>query len=212
MIDNPPGQNRGVYRVGRALDANGNVTGGWTGWIDVPDWFSAENQGGGIAVADLNGDGTPGPDRVHDRQSARAEPGRLPGRPRRWTPTATSPAAGRRGSTCRTGSRSENQGGGIAVADLNGDGRQDLIVFMIDNPPGQNRGVYRVGRELDANGNVTGGWTGWIDVPDWFSWENQGSRDRGGEPRRRQRPGRLRHRQPAGPESGLLPDPAGAST
>jgi len=109
MIDNPPGQNRGVYRVGRSLDANGNVGGGWSGWTDVPDWFS-------------------------------------------W----------------------ENQGGGIALADLNGDGHQDLVVFMIDNPPGQNRGVYRVGRSLDANGNVGGGWSGWTDVPDWFSWENQG--------------------------------------
>ena len=69
----------------------------------------------------------------------------------------------------------DNQGGGIVIADLKGDGTRDLIVFMIDNPPGQNRGVYQIGRGLDANGNVTGGWTGWIDVPDWFSWENQGA-------------------------------------
>ena len=86
------------------------MTGGWTGWIDVPNWFSFENQGGGIAVADLSGDG-----------------------------------------------------------------KQDLVVFMIDNPPGLNRGIYQVGPSLDANGNVTGAWTGWIDVPDWFSWENQGA-------------------------------------
>jgi len=36
----------------------------------------------------------------------------------------------------------ENQGDGIAVADITGNGTPDLIVFMIDNPPGQNRGVY----------------------------------------------------------------------
>src|SRR6266581_954359 len=52
----------------------------------------------------------------------------------------------------------ENQGGGIAVADLNGDGSLDLVVFMIDSPPGLNRGAYQVGRSLDASGNVTGGW------------------------------------------------------
>ena len=80
MIDNPPGQNRGVYQIGRSLDANGNVTGGWTGWIDVPNWFSFENQGGGIALADLNGT-APGPGCIHDRQSPRPEPRRLPGRP-----------------------------------------------------------------------------------------------------------------------------------
>src|SRR3974390_2396596 len=68
-----------------------------------------------------------------------------------------------------------NQGGGNAVADRKGDGTRDLIVFMIDNPPGQNRGVYQIGHGLDANGNVTGGWTGWIDVPDLFSWGNQGA-------------------------------------
>ena len=36
----------------------------------------------------------------------------------------------------------DNQGCGIAVADLAGNGTQDLVVFMIDNPPGQNRGLY----------------------------------------------------------------------
>jgi len=33
------------------------VTGGWTQSKLVPGWFGAENQGGGIAVADINGDG-----------------------------------------------------------------------------------------------------------------------------------------------------------
>jgi hypothetical protein len=69
----------------------------------------------------------------------------------------------------------ENQGGGVATADLSGSGQQDLVAFMVDNPPGQNRGLYRIGRDLDASGNVTGGFTPWIDVPDWFSFENQGA-------------------------------------
>src|ERR1700737_5288522 len=69
----------------------------------------------------------------------------------------------------------ENQGAGVAIADLSGSGQSDLVVFMVDNPPGQNRGVYRVGRNLDAAGNPVGGWTPWIEVPDWFSFENQGA-------------------------------------
>ena len=55
------------------------VTGGWSEWVEVPDWFSWENQGGGIAVVD-------------------------------------------RGAT------------------------RDLVVFAVDNPPGQNQAFYRVGR------------------------------------------------------------------
>ena len=60
----------------------------------------------------------------------------------------------------------------MAVADLDRDGRPELIVFMIDNPAGRNQGFYRVGRKLDA-GVVTGGWGAWTPIPDWFSFENQ---------------------------------------
>lgn len=99
MVDNPPGRNRGLFRVGRDLDAGGNPTGGWTGWFEVPDWFSFENQGAGIALGDVNGDG-----------------------------------------------------------------KQDLVVLMIDSPPGKNQGFYRIGKALDQNGNVAGGWMGSLQV------------------------------------------------
>lgn len=107
-IDNPGGKNRGIYRIGRALNGDGIPTGGWTPWIDVPDWFSFENEGAGAAIADVDQDG-----------------------------------------------------------------HQDLIVFMIDSPAGRNQGFYRVGKQLDANGNILGGWGPWIPIPDWFSFENQ---------------------------------------
>jgi hypothetical protein len=69
----------------------------------------------------------------------------------------------------------ENAGGGVAIADLDGNGKQDFVVFMVDNGPAQNRGLFRIGRDLDAAGVVTGGYTPWIDVPDWFSFENAGA-------------------------------------
>src|SRR5438552_18578522 len=69
----------------------------------------------------------------------------------------------------------ENQGAGVALADLSGGGQRDLVVLMIDNPPGQNRGLYRVGKRIAPDGAATGGWTAWMDVPDWLSFENQGA-------------------------------------
>jgi hypothetical protein len=174
IIDAPDGANRGVFRIGRNMDAKGNVMGGWTPWIDVPDWFSFENQGAGVAVGDLNKDGTQDliVFMVDDPQGQNAgyyrvgkaldENGNVNGG---WGPWIKIP----------DWFSWENQHGSIAVADLDGDGDLELLVLMVDNPAQQNRGLYRIGKKLDANGNVTGGWTPWIDVPDWFSWENQGA-------------------------------------
>lgn len=64
----------------------------------------------------------------------------------------------------------ENQGRGIAVADINGDGKPEFIVFHIDNPTGDNHGYYRIGRGLDGAGNVAA-WTNPQQVPGWFGWD-----------------------------------------
>jgi hypothetical protein len=42
----------------------------------------------------------------------------------------------------------ENQGGGIAVANLRGGANQHFLVTAIDNPVGKNHGMYRVGRNV----------------------------------------------------------------
>jgi hypothetical protein len=174
MVDDGPQQNRGLYRMGRDLDQNGVVTGGWTPWIDVPDWFSWANQGAGIAVADVTGSGRPdlivltvddGPEAnrgLYRIGRDLDQNGVVTGG---WTPWIDVP----------DWFSWANQGAGVAVADVTGSGRPDLVVFMVDDGPGANRGLYRIGRDLDQNGVVTGGWTPWIDVPDWFSWENQGA-------------------------------------
>jgi hypothetical protein len=174
MVDAPPGQNRGLFRIGRNLDAAGHVTGAWTPWIDIPDWFAWENQGAGIAVADLDHDGkqdlvvfmidqgltqNQGYYRVGKMLDVN---GNVNGG---WGPWIPIPDWFSR----------DNQYGSIALADLDGDGSFELLVIMVDNPAQQNRGLYRIGRKLDMNGNVTGAWTPWIDVPDWFPWDNQGA-------------------------------------
>jgi hypothetical protein len=170
-VDNPPGQNRGVYRVGRAVDEDGTVHGGWTPWVDIPDWFPFENQGVGLAIADVDRDGhldlvvfmidspqgrKQGYYRIGYGLDANAGV-------TRWGPWLQVP----------DWFSFENQHGAISVADLDADGTPELIVGMIDAPEGPNRALYRIGRQLQPDGTVEE-WTPWFDVPGWFSWENQG--------------------------------------
>jgi hypothetical protein len=172
-IDNPSGGNHGYYRIGWDVDTAGNVTGGWTAPIQIPGWFGAENQGGGIAVADLNGNGRPDLIVFHIDNPSGANRGfyRVG-----WNVDKTGNVTGGWTAPIQIPGwfGSENQGGGIAVADLDGDGRPELIVFHIDNPGGENHGYYRIGWAVDASGNVTGGWTSPTQIPGWFGSENQG--------------------------------------
>jgi hypothetical protein len=57
MVDAPDGRHQGYYRSG-ALQADSTVA-VWRPWAAVADWYFWENQGAGIAVADLDGGGTP---------------------------------------------------------------------------------------------------------------------------------------------------------
>lgn len=137
----------------------------------IPGWFGAENQGAGVAIADINGSGrpdlvvfhidNPGGENVGyyrigwdlDNQgitSSWSNPIQIPG----WF-------------------GAENQGGDIALIDINRSGRLDLVVAHIDNPGGDNRGYYRIGWDLNNNGQPTG-WSKIKPIPGWFGWENQG--------------------------------------
>lgn len=173
MIDNPPGQNGGFYRVGKDLDVNGQVTGGWSEWMPVPDWFSFENQDGGIAAYDVSGSGRP--DLVVFMVDA--PPGINQGLYKiGWDLDASGRVNG--GWTdwrrVETWSSWENQGAGVALADLDGNGRPEMIVFQIDNPVGPNTGFYQIGWNMDGNGLVTEGYGPWVPVTEWATPEDAG--------------------------------------
>jgi len=173
-VDNPGGDNHGYYRIGWNLDRFGNVTGGWSGVVAVPGWFGWEDQGAGIAIADVNGNGRPdlvvfhidnpgGDNHGYYRVGWNLDTaGNVTGG---WSPVMAVP--GWFGW--------ENQGAGIALRDINGNGRPDLVVFHLDNPGGDNHGYYRIGWNLSTGGVVTGGWSPVMAVPGWFGWENQGA-------------------------------------
>jgi Domain of unknown function (DUF1929)/FG-GAP-like repeat len=171
-VDAPDAQNAGYYRIGRALDAAGQVTGGWGPWTAVPDWFSWANEGADVTIADIDGDGQL--DLVvfmvdaPDGQNAgyyRSGPLAPDGTVNAWRPWIAVP-------DWRFWA---NQGAGIAVGDLDGDGTPELLVLTVDNPAGQNDAYYSVGWRLDATGRPADGWGPWQPVPDWEFWENQGA-------------------------------------
>lgn len=58
----------------------------------------------------------------------------------------------------------ENQDAGIAVSETPAGGH-DLVVLMVDNGPGTNRGLYRIGRDLDEDGTVAEWGPDWLGVP-----------------------------------------------
>lgn len=67
----------------------------------------------------------------------------------------------------------EGQGAGAAVADLDGNGRPELILMAYDNPSQANNFRYRVGWNLDAQGRASN-WTSHAQVPG-VGWEGQGA-------------------------------------
>ena len=136
--------NRAHYRVGRSLDADGAVTGGWTPWTQIPDWSAKENSGGEIALADLNGDGVPelivvmaDPDGGHYRVGWSLDAtGKVSGE---WEPWTAIP----------DWQEGASKGLGADVADLDGDGRPELLVL--------DRGRYTIGWGLDETGRASDG-------------------------------------------------------
>ncbi|WP_197041034.1 FG-GAP-like repeat-containing protein [Chondromyces apiculatus] len=171
-IDNPGGENHGYYRVGYGLTASGNLRWGWSDLLAIPGWFGAEDQGAGLAVADLDRNGSPDLLVFHiDNPGGENHGYYRVG----WDLDASGEALSWSEPIMIPGwFGSENQGGAIAVGDIDRNQRLDLLVFHIDNPQGENRGYYRIGWNLNAHGNASR-WSNVKTVPGWFGSENQGA-------------------------------------
>jgi len=168
FIDKAAGGNQGYYKIGWNLNANGDPS-SWSQPMKVPGWFGSSNQAAGVTTAFVRGIDRPDLIVFHIDDPGGANTGyyrigwsmRLDGTIRDWTAPMVIP----------DWFGNDNQGGGIAVADLTNSGRPSLVVFHIDNPEDENRGYIRVGRNLSPSGIPANGWTAPIQVPGWFGHE-----------------------------------------
>jgi len=177
-VDNPGGENHGYYRIGWDLDTTGKVTGGWSGIKAVPGWFGAEDQGAGIALTDISGNGRPDLVVFHLDNPGGENHGyyRIG-----WNLNAAGDVTGALG-TLWSDVRpvpgwfgSEDQGAAISLGDARGTGQIDIVVYHIDNPVGENQGYYRIGRRVNFGGDIADGTTAPKPIPGWFGAEDQGA-------------------------------------
>ena len=157
-IDNPAGANSFQYKIGWDLNASGSAT-SWSSVVTVGG-LGSENSGGGAAIVDINGNGKPdlllmGIDNPAGANSFQYKIG--------WDLGASGSVTSWSGVFTVTGLGSENAGGGAAIADINGNGRPDLLLMGIDNLEGADSFQYKIGWDLDASGSATS-WSGVVTV------------------------------------------------
>ena len=183
QIESQGNPNRGFYKIGRNIDANGIVQGGWTGWMEILPWDSWFNQGGAITIADLSGTGKKDlvVFQIDDRQNpdgrnrGRFKVGhdiRVNGSVTNWSAWQDIDLDEAKKPIWFSW---ENSGAGVAIADLDNSGKKDIVIFHVDNAATQNQGFFRIGKQINEKGEVSGGWSPWYGIPSWKFWENQGA-------------------------------------
>ena len=149
-IDAPSGANSFTYKVGFDLDAAGRPA-RWDRWRKVSG-LGHSADGGGVALADVDGNGVL--DLVlmayDDPSGANTFVYKIgfdlgpDGQVRRQTDWRTVDRVAGLGHA--------GEGAGIAIGDLDGDGRQDMVLLAYDAPKGPNTFRYRVVWGLDRDG------------------------------------------------------------
>ena len=160
VVDNPEGDNNFRYRVAYNL----NKKGWFTDWSNTMGKFSAgswDSEGGGVAICNI--DANPKPDAIFLCIDAGTSDS--PENTFRYRVVYNINDDGTyeklsnvKGFVSVGGENS--QGGGIAVADINNNDRPDLIFMHVDNPSGGNTYRYRIGYDIDSNGDISR----WSDV------------------------------------------------
>jgi hypothetical protein len=151
-VDAPDNENSFWYNIGWNMGIDGKVN-SWSEKIQV-NGLGLFNSGGGAALGDIDKDGRPdlvlmAVDNPEGTNKFWYKVGRnldKTGKAASWTSTIIAPVY--------LGDLSA--GAGAALADVNNNGKLDLVLSNIDNPAGANDFWCYIGWDIDINGNVTG--------------------------------------------------------
>ena len=155
-INNPDGENHIHYRIGWNPWEDGN-TNSWSdtyvvGGSDI-GW---EDSGLGVAVTELNGNSTP---ELVVAWVANPSGENWDAYKIGWDLTSAGQASSWSAKKSILGSVGSDTGGvGLDIYDLNGNGHPEMFFGWIDNLSGVNKGYYRMGWDLDANGDSDNWW------------------------------------------------------
>lgn len=158
--DNPSGPNTFRYKIGRNLGVGG-IAASWSGTTQIGG-VGNEGQGAGLTFTNLDGNARPemilmAYDNPSGPNSFRYRIG--------WNVDANGAAASWSGIIQVDGVGNEGQGADVDVADLDMNGRPDLILMAYDNPSGANSYRYRIGWNLDGNGLAAEWQAGYVTYP-----------------------------------------------
>lgn len=163
------------YRIGWDVGSHGQPT-SWSPSYQMPDpgglVVGVQNAGLGAALTELNGNHTPelvvawvsvvsGGNRVYYCVGWDMAPN---GTVSKWSARKTIP--GWVGAP--------TQGAGLDLLDYNGNGRPEIFFGWIDHPTGVNQGWYRVGWDLNANGDSANWWPNPKPIQGAFGPEDAG--------------------------------------
>ncbi|HEX2209153.1 MAG TPA: DUF3892 domain-containing protein, partial [Longimicrobium sp.] len=163
-VDNPAGENHVWSRAGRDLDFDARPMGGWTDRRLVdPRGVGVETQGLGIAVGHVNPGDRPDLVLLYVNNP--------PGANELWYRVGWELDAEGNASSWSVPRRvplrvaEEVAEADIALADLDGDGRPELVIAYATRGAGWQRVFYRIGWRLNVSGEVEGGWSDSVEVP-----------------------------------------------
>lgn len=142
--------------------------------FEVEGKYGQHASGGGICLCDINGNGkldivtmqVDAPKKYNNSYISVGWDLTADGNPVRWT----------KFEDINAFQQKSNDGGDVTVADIDQNGKMDLIVFVIDDPSGYNNGYYKIGYDMNPHTGKPTRWSDKIKVNvNWNQTNNDGA-------------------------------------